>query len=286
MFASATACFFCPVCLFSEENSFYHLQYLLKLANSSPEDAGPIDRIFFKHGLVYCTGRSELAVENNRAAEKMAGGDFRQAADILEKALRNSALFFPFRYNMGTCCLHLGDLRKSLLHFKKAQAVVPEYAGTYLQIGDIYLRMNRDNDAIDNYRAALKRNKKELNAYVLLGDLFFNRNQLQIAKKYYDGCLDIDPRFPNGLLGRAKIHFKLGRYYQALLLLKSIDTTVEYDKALHYYFAECAFKLRDYATASRQYGLLLQHKNDKFFLTSPVSLIERKLELSRRFIEK
>lgn len=262
------------------------LRHLLRLARKPPEEAGPKDRIYFKNEIAYCTGTSSLAVENNRAAEKMAGGDFTGAIDILESALKNSALFFPFRYNLGLCYLHINSLKKAMLHFQKAQAVVPEYAGTYLQMGSIYQLWYRDNEAVESYREALRRNKNELNTYVRIGDLFFNRNQVQLAKKYYDQCLRIDPRFNNGLLGRAKAYFKEGEYYRALVVLKSIDTRHDYDRAYHFYYAECAFKMQDYQTASRHYALLLEAKSDKFFLTNSVTLIQHKLDLSNRFIEK
>lgn len=262
------------------------LRYLLRLASKPPEEAGPKDRIYFKNETAYCTGTSSLAVENNKAADKMAFGDFAGAIETLESALKNSALFFPFRYNLGICYLHINSLKKSMLHFRKAQAVVPEYAGTYLQMGSIYQLWYRDNEAIDSYREALRRNKNELNTYVRIGDLFFNRNQVQLAKKYYDQCLRINPRFNNGLLGRAKAYFKEGEYYRALVVLKSIDTRYEYDRAYHYYYAESSFKLRDYPTASRHYTLLLEAKNDRFFLTNSVTLIKHKLDLSNRFIEK
>lgn len=265
---------------------YTRLHNLLHLANKSPDEAGPKDHIYFKNDIVYCTGESSLAVENNKAAAKMESGDFAGAVEVLEKALKNSALFFPFRYNLGTCCFHLNQLKKAMLHFTKARAMVPEYAGTYLQMGAIYQRWYRDNEAIESYREALRRNKNELNTYVLIGDLFFSRNQVQLAKKYYDQSLRINHRFNNGLLGRAKIHFKEGEYYKALVVLKSVNTRDDYDRAYHYYYAESAFKLQDYKTASKHYAILLENKNDRFFLTNSVSLIEHKLSLSNRFIDK
>jgi tetratricopeptide (TPR) repeat protein len=272
--------------VFASEDDFLYLRRLLKLAQLNPDEAGPKDTIYFKDGLAYCTGPSELAKENNRAADKMKAGEFQEAAGMLENDLKNASLFFPFRYNLGTCYLHLADLKRALLNYLKAQAVVPEYDVTYLQIGYVYERKDRDRDAIDFYRKALKKNAKELNTYVLIGDLYLRRNQVQAAKIYYDACLGINPRFPNGILGRAKIHFRQGEYRKALVLLKSVDTTGEYDKALHYYYAECSYKLGDYQSASRQYEMLLQHRGDKFFITYSIPLIEHKLSLSNRFIEK
>jgi tetratricopeptide (TPR) repeat protein len=265
---------------------YTYLNYLLYLAKKNPDDAGPKDRIYFKNDIVYCTGTSILAEVNNRAAGKMETGDYAGALEILETSLKNSALFFPFRYNLGVSYLHLRQFKKSLLHFKKAQAVVPEYAGTYLLMGSIYQQWYQDNEAIDSYRQALKWNKNELNTYVLIGDLFFNRNQLQLARKYYDQCLRINHRFNNAVLGKAKVHFREGNYYKALVTLMAIDTRKDYDKTYHYYYAETSFKLQDYKTASKHYAILLENKTDRFFLTNSVTLIEHKLNLSNRFIEK
>ncbi len=265
---------------------FERLNNLLRLANLDPEEVTPGDRIYFKNEIVYCTGTSDLATANNAAAVKMEQGDFAGAAALLDKTLANASLFFPFRYNLGTCHLYLNQLRKAMLNYRKAQAVVPEYWGTYIQIGSIYQRWYRDNEAIESYREALRRKGNELNTYVLIGDLFFNRGQVQLAKKYYDQSLRINHRFNNGILGRAKIHFKEGEFYKALMTLKSIETREEYDKSYHFYYAETAFKLQDYETAANHYTTLLGYRTDKFFLTHSVSLIEHKLALSKRFVEK
>ena len=267
-------------------DDFTRLQHLLRLAEKNPEVAKPKDHIYFTNDIVFCTGESDLATANNTAARHMEAGDFSTAAEVLLRAIRNASLFFPFRYNLGTCYSHLNDLRKALLNFKKAQAVVPEYYGTYIQIGSIYQRWYRVNDAIENYREALRWNRNELKTYVLIGDLFFDRNQAQLAKKYYDQSLRINHRFNNGLLGRAKIHFKEGEYYKALVVLKSINTSDDYDRSYHFYYAESSFKLQDYKAASEHYARLLENRNDRFFLTNSVSLIEHKLNLSNRFIEK
>ena len=68
--------------------------------------------------------------------------------------------------------------------------------------------------------------------------------------------------------------------------IKSIDLSGDYDKALHYYYAESAYKLKDYQTAYDQYTALLRYRTDKFFLTNSLLLIQHKLDLCRRFVER
>jgi len=250
------------------------------------EELSPKYRIYSKNDILFCTGDDNAGRENNRAAELILEGKFKDAAEILESGIINAPLFFPFRYNLGFSYLYMNRLDESLMHFTKAKQLVPEYYKTYLQIGYIYGRWNRESDALQYFRTALKKNSRELNTYILIGDLFFNRGQLSTAKKYYDAALSINHLFPNGLLGLAKIHFKNDEYVKTIVLLKSVDTTGDYDHSLHYYFAESSFKIKDYKTAAEQYEKLLQFKNDRFFLVNSILLIKHKLELSKRFSER
>ena len=264
---------------------FKYLNDLLKLVENPPVEVLPSEEIYFSREAVFCTGTSKVAEYNNRAAKLIEEGRYSGAMEILNGALPHASLFFPFRYNLGVCHLHRNNLKMAHLHFTKAQLVVPEFSRTYLQIGYIYQRWNRDSEAVESFREALRRNSREINTFVLIGDIFFNRNQLEMARKYYSSSLKLKPLFPNGLLGQAKIYFIRREYLKAMNLLKSIDTSGEYDKSLHYYYGECAFKLKDYKTAAQQYEELLRHSGDRFFLTSSPSLIKHKLYLSRQFVQ-
>ena len=259
---------------------------LIRLLNRAPVEKFPSERMVYKKGVIVCTGSEKVAVENNKAVDFIKNGEFEKAVTVLEDGLKHAALFFPFRYNLGVSYLHLNKLNKSMLHFTKAQQVFPEYSKPYLQIGYIYQRWNMDTKAVSYFRKALKRNRNELNTFILIGDVYYKRNQHQMAKKYYEATLKIKPRYPNGLLGFAKIYFNEGKYIRAIVLFKSIDISEQYDKSYHYYYAETAFKQKDYKKASEQYTLLLKFKNDKFFLTNARTLIEYKLNLSRRFVER
>jgi tetratricopeptide (TPR) repeat protein len=254
-------------------------------ANKKTEQIGKY-QIYSKNDILFCTGDDPAGIANNRAAELMMNGSFSDALVILEDGLTEAPLFFPFRYNAGICTLYLNRLQTSLIHFQKAAQLVPEYSKIYLQTGYIYGRLNRESDALEQFRIGLQKNPRELNTYILIGDIYFERNQLRTAKKYYETTITLQNSFPNGILGLAKIHFKNDEYIKAIVLFKSIDTSVDYDKAYHYYFAESAFKTGDYKTAVEQYETLLKFKTDKFFLVNSMFLIKHKLELSKRFTER
>jgi len=266
-------------------DEIWYLKHLLKIAKNPPVEKFPSERIYLKEKVIFCTGTGRAAVVNNQAAELIIAGKYREAEKILDAALSERSLFFPFRYNLGICHLYHNELKLSHLHFTKAMQAVPEYWITYMQLGYIYERWNRDSEAIESFRKALGLNNRDINVFVSIGDIFYKRNQLEMARKYYDASLKLQHRFPNGLLGRAKIYFRRGKYLKAMNLLKTINLRKAYDRSLHYYFGESAFKLRDYKTAAEQYRILLQYQTDRFFLTTSPVLIKHKLYLSNQFIQ-
>ncbi len=243
-------------------------------------------QIYSNHDILFCTGDDPAGSANNKAAELMISGKFSEAMVILEDGLERAPLFLPFRYNAGICTLYMNKLDTALIHFLKAQQLAPDYWKIYLQTGYIYGRLNRESDALEQFRIGLQKNPRELNTYILIGDIYFTRNQLRIAQKYYETTITLQSSFPNGLLGLAKIHYKNEEYVKAIVLFKSIDISGEYDKSYHYYFAESAFKTGDYKTAVEQYETLLKFKTDRFFLVNSMFLIKHKLELSKRFTER
>ena len=269
------------VALASGLNSEYNV---FNKINIEAEEIGGYE-IYSKNDILFCTGDDLAGSANNRAAELMEAGDFSQALTLLEEGITRAPLFFPFLYNAGICTLYLNKLHASIIYFSKAGQLVPEYWKIYLQLGYIYGRLNKENEALDQIRIALKKNPRDVNGYIIIGDIYYERNQLRIAKNYYKAAMQLQHLSPNGLLGLAKIHFKNGEYKKAIVLLKSIDISREYDKAFHFYFAESSYKLGDYKTAVEQYETLLNFKNEKFFLTTSLLLIQHKLELAKKFTE-
>lgn len=290
--------FFCLLCLitttffsvrsFAAERFEYGdgealLAYFLKVAREATPVELPSSQIYSQNERLYCTGDSEAAKANNRAADLMAKGDYEAARDDLLTSLKYAPLFLPFRYNIGVCYLHLNDRTRCKLNLEKARNIVPEYFLTDIQLGHLASLGGNDDQAILHYRDAIRKNPKYLDAMVLVGNIYFKRNQRQMASKYYEAVITLDPRFANALLGRAKIMMGNNEYYKAYNVLQMINTSGEYDKSLHYYFAECAYKLQDYKKALEHYTKLLEFRNDRFFITTSIRLIEHKQELSRRF---
>jgi tetratricopeptide (TPR) repeat protein len=259
------------------------LTYFIHMAKQAAPIETVTEQIYVKDEILYCTGESEAAIANNHAAELMRNADFEGAIAEYTKALKHAPLFLPFRYNIGVCYIHVNDRARALLNLNKARDIVPEYFLTDVQLGHLAVLDGNDDGAILHYRSAIKKNPKYIDAMVLVGNIYFRRHQREMASKYYEAVLTISPRFANALLGRAKIMFDRGEIYKAYQTFGMINIDGEYDKSLHYYYAECSYKLQDYKRAYEHYTMLLAFKNDRFFITTSVKLIEHKQELARRF---
>lgn len=268
-----------------EDHDAFLKEYMRQVYKEKPPVI-PKETMYSKNNVIYCTGTSKAAVLNNNAAGLMEEGEYNSAKALLDRGLRRAPLFFPFLYNRGSCSLYLKEYEHGLIFLKRAKNILPEFSKTYLQMGYIHELMGDDDMAVEYFRKALRVNTGELLSFILIGDIYYNRRQIKTAEKYYNASLKIDPEYPNGLVGIAKIHFYRKEYYSCIIVIKSINMEEEYDKALHYYYAESSYKLQDYKTAYEQYKTLLKFKNDKFFITHARSLIKHKLDLARRFVAK
>ncbi len=243
------------------------------------------DNIYEIRGVLFCTGSSEAARANNRGAELVLEAKYEEAVDIFKNALRHAPLFYPYHLNIGISYLRLRDFNRARIHLEKAQQIVPESPAVYLVLGELYSKMGNESRSLEYFRKALEINRKELKAIIKMGDVYYNRNQLELAWRYYNSALSVDPEYSNGLLGLAKIHYKKEEYYKAIIKLKQIDLEKKYDRAYHYYYAECSYKLQDYRKAYYHYNKLLEYKEDPFFITHSYNLIMHKRDLTKRFVD-
>lgn len=260
-------------------------EYIIHLLESNPEETIALERITRKGDQLFCSGESPAAVANNKAAALVREGKYDEAIQFLEECLKRAPLFFPFRFNLGVAYYHVRNFPKSFLNLKKCEYLVPEYYIVYVQLGYLNELMAQYDNALINYKTAMRLNPKDLDNMVMIGNLYYNRKQLERALDFYSAALRQNRQFPNALLGEAKIYFARKRYYQSYQTLKKIDVSGEYDKAYHYYYAECAYKLTRYREAYQNYQEMLKYKNDKFFLHTSISLVEHKTDLAKRFAE-
>lgn len=242
--------------------------------------------MYEKQGILFCTGSLEAALHNNKGADYLIKNDLDSAIQTFEQGLKHAPLFYPFLYNIGIAYMRNRQYNEARVFLTKAMHIVPENPKIYIIMGELYALTGKEGDALSYFRKALQINRKEITAIIKIGNVYYERNQLELALRYYNAALAVDPHYPDAVIGLAKIHYAKGEYYKTIIRLKSADISkAHYGKEYHYYYAESAFKLKDYKTAYEQYSILLGHKTDVFFLTHSYGLIEHRMNLSRQFAE-
>lgn len=245
----------------------------------------PRERLYTQGRFMAASGKQIAARLNRDALEHLLQGRWQKAVKFLTLGKKKAPQFLPFRYNLGVAYFHLNRYDKALQEFRFARRLLPNWSKIYIRIGECRQKMAQKNEAIDAYRKAIKQNERDMEAMVALGNLYYKHKNYYTARQYYQHAHKIKPDYLDASTGIAKIKFAYGKYYQATQVFKKLDYDDHkgYDKALHYYYAESLYKIRNYKKAVEQYKILLKYPEAPFFTTHAPSLIRFKLNLAQKF---
>lgn len=100
------------------------------------------------------------------------------------------------------------DLASAEAYFAKAIAADPRLPGAYHQLGYLYLKQKRYQEAIKQFQKMAEYDPGNANAYDSLGDGFLANDQLDEAMESYRKAVAIDPQFPPSVFNLAKCYEK------------------------------------------------------------------------------
>jgi tetratricopeptide (TPR) repeat protein len=93
----------------------------------------------------------------------------------------------------GSLSLESGDLENALAQLRQVEQLKPDYARTYLVIGNVYYAQFKGQEAEAAYVQALQLNPGLADGYYFLGRLFMAHGQVEFAEQEYRRALEIDP---------------------------------------------------------------------------------------------
>jgi tetratricopeptide (TPR) repeat protein len=146
-------------------------------------------------------------------------------ADFQAAARADPKLTFV-HFNLGLTYLKKQDYEHARDEFLQDAAVEPDLALNYDELGDVCALMQKDGDAENNYREALRRDPRLVNSYFGLAKIYQREEKYSAALTAIDAAGKLDP-------GRTDIHYVRG---QVLLHLgrkpegkKELETAVRID---------------------------------------------------------
>lgn len=105
---------------------------------------------------------------------------------------------------------HKEDLTDDAIrHYRIARTLHPEYVAVPVNLGNIYLQLNRLEDAKENFKAALGIDESSAAALYGLGQVALSQRSYTEAVNYFEKALRLLP-------GANRIHYSLAMAYRAL----------------------------------------------------------------------
>ena len=116
---------------------------------------------------------------------------------------------FRWVYLLGKIDQQEGLVDEAIRHYQIARALRPEYVAVPVNLGNIYLQLNRLEDAKENFRAALITDQKSAAATYGLGQVALSQRSYAEAVNYLEKALALTP-------GANRIHYSLAMAYRGL----------------------------------------------------------------------
>jgi tetratricopeptide (TPR) repeat protein len=139
-----------------------------------------------------------------------------QAIAELNRAAAGNASLPYVHFTLGVTHMRLGD-NDALAEgeFRKDIAIEPDLADNYEQLGILYTRMQKPEDAEKAFAEALRRDPKMAAAHFGLAQLYFNQAKFALALQEADAALAEAPDSQNAHYLRGRILTRLGRQEDA-----------------------------------------------------------------------
>jgi tetratricopeptide (TPR) repeat protein len=161
---------------------------------------------------------AEEAIEEMRqqAQEALAQGDYPQARQLYRQALATHGDHPDVHYGLATVCFLLNDLHGAAYHFLEVTRLDPQRAGAYVNLGAVYNRLEKFDDAIAALRKGIQLDSGRAEGYYNLGVVHRSRNQLDLAIQAYREATRINPRMADAHYNLANIYLEKEQFPLAI----------------------------------------------------------------------
>ncbi|RNA23617.1 tetratricopeptide repeat 6 [Brachionus plicatilis] len=135
--------------------------------------------------------------------------------EVLNRRLEQKLLVFDL-VRRGTLYRKLGFIKKALDDFNLAIDTEPKFVDAYWQRHLVYLVQDRRKDATEDLNQIIKLNRSHSGAYLSLGDLHAQRNDLQMAIVNYSQAVKFNPNDDQAFFKRGKLYEQKGDVRMAM----------------------------------------------------------------------
>lgn len=151
-----------------------------------------------------------------RGAIAMDRGDYLEATNSFQKALRRSPQDARIPHNLGYIAYMQGDYATAEAYFQQSLHIDPELLDAYNNLGSVYDDLGQPARAIEALEKALVINNHFENAYTNLGVVYERMGLLQKAESFHRRALSERPDYGQAHYNLGNTLYRAGRKQEAL----------------------------------------------------------------------
>lgn len=186
-----------------------------------------------------------------------------EAIAALQMAVQRDPLHYEAYYNLGVLYVQSGCSREAAEMFLKATHVRPQEAQAYRDLGDAYFSSGRFEDAVQQFYQAIALSRGDVYSYYRVGCIateYLDRQQ--DALEALRAAVKIKKDFCDAYFQLGKVCIKLKRFKEAVRLFKHVVQLEEDHVQGRYYLGFCYVMLKDYHSARSQCQVLKKYDED------------------------
>lgn len=167
-----------------------------------------------------------------KAQQALAQGEYQKARQFYHQALGVHGEHPDFHYGLATVCFLLNDLHGAAYHFMEVTRLDPLRAGAFVNLGAVYNRMGKYDDAIATLRRGIQIDANRGEGYYNLGVVYRQLGQLDLAIQAYREATRINPRMADAHYNLANIYLEKEQLGLALAHYRSaVELRPDWEKA-------------------------------------------------------
>ena len=124
----------------------------------------------------------------------MQMGDFKTAIIYFEMIIQLDKKLPQVFYNMGVCFNILGKTVEAVDSFKRAISLKEDYFDSYIQLGQLFKKLNLLEEAVKIYKLALPKVNQKDSINVNISEIYYLQRNYQLSIKYAEDAFDLNPK--------------------------------------------------------------------------------------------
>jgi len=160
---------------------------------------------------------ADAATICHSAKQALNQRQYEQARELFLQALDQNPDHPDGHYGLATACFLQGDLLGAAHHFREVTRLDPLRAGAFVNLGAIYNRLGRYEDAITALRRGIQLDPRRAEGFYNLGLVYRQQGQSDRAVDAYREAVRVNPKMTEAHFNLANLLLELEKFSAAIV---------------------------------------------------------------------